>query len=178
MGVFLTDRTGTVLGLSNRLWQLTGQSLTALEAPHVGLAWTRDGYVPSWLGRSWGGVLFDRLGELVVVARPVPGRVDLRPVAVYRSGSPSALQWARAGEQLSVYDLPFAPVLLHVAQFLSAGTGHTTTTLRPPAPGSAVSPVAARVWQVRSGLYPPPSTTRSSRTAPPPPRTPARGPRR
>ncbi len=90
-----------------------------------------------------------------MVARPVPGRTDLRPVAVYRSGSPAALQWSRAGEQLSVYDLPLAPVLLHLAQFCTAGTGHAVTTLRPPAPGSAVSPVAARTWQARSGLYDP-----------------------
>ena len=157
MGVYCTDRlTGQVLGLSNRLWGLVGQSLSALGAPRVAEAFTRDGYVPSWVGRGWGAALFDGLGQLVVVARPVPGHVDLRPVAIYRSGSPAALQWARAGEQLSVYDLPFAPVLLHYAQFCSAGTGHTTTTLRPPAPGSSVSPVAARTLQVRSGLYPAP----------------------
>ena len=53
-----------------------------------------------------------------------------------------------------MYDLPLAPVLLSYAQFCSAGTGHTTTTLRPPAPGSAVSPVAARTLQARSGLFP------------------------
>lgn len=155
MGVFCTDRLGgDVLGLSNRLWTLVGQSLTALSAPSP-QAFSRDGYVPSWLARSWGAVLFDDLGELVVVARPVPGHRDLRPVAVYRTGSPAALHWARSGEQLSVYDLPIAPVLLRYAQFCSAGTGHTTTTLRPPAPGTPVSPVAARTWQDRSGLFPP-----------------------
>lgn len=154
MGVFCTDRlTGVVLGLSNRLWSLVGQSLAALQVSH-GEAFVRDGYVPSWLARSWGAALFDDLGDLVVVARPVPGREDLRPVAIHRGGSPAAVGWSRAGEQLSVYDLPLAPVLLHYAQFCSAGTGHTTTTLRPPAPGSARSPVAARTWQVRSGLYP------------------------
>ena len=99
MGVYCTDRlTGQVLGLSNRLWGLVGQSLTALGAPRVSEAFTRDGYVPSWVGRGWGAALFDGLGQLVVVARPVPGHVDLRPVAIYRSGSPAALQWARAGE--------------------------------------------------------------------------------
>lgn len=168
MGVWCTDRlTGVVLGLSNRLFGLLGQSLAALSAPSVGTALVKDGYVPAWLARQWGAVLFDSLGDLVVVCRPVPGRgSDLRPLAVYRSGSPAGLSWARAGEQLSVYDLPFAPVLLGFAQFCSAGTGHTTTTLRPPAPGSAVSPVAARTWQARSGLFP--STARR-----PAPRTPA-----
>jgi len=155
VGVFCTDRlTGNVLGLPNRLWVLLGESLTALGAPKVAGAFVRDGYVPSWLAQSWGAVLFDSLGELVVVARPVPGRVDLRPVAIYRSGSPAAITWSRAGEQLSVYDLPFAPVLLQYAQFCSAGTGYAVTTLRPPSPGSAVSAVAARTWQIRSGLYP------------------------
>ena len=154
MGVFSTDRlTGVVFGLSNRLWRLLGDSLTALGAPRMSEAFVRDGYVPSWLARAWGTVLFDSLGDLVVVARPVPGRVDLRPVAVYRRGSPAALQWARAGEQLSVYDLPFAPVFLGYAQFCSAGTGHTVSTLRPPAPGSPVGPVAARALQARSALY-------------------------
>lgn len=154
MGVFCTDRlTGSGLGLSNRLWGIVGQSLTALGAPRVAEAFRRDGYVPSWVAAGWGAALFEDLAALVVVARPVPGRTDLRPVAIYRAGAPAALQWARAGEQLSVYDLPFAPVLLAYAQFCSAGTGHTTTTLRPPAPGSSVSPVAARALQVRSGLY-------------------------
>ncbi len=155
MGVFCTDRlTGAVLGLPNRLWGLLGESLTALDAPHVAEAFVRDGYVPSWLARSWGAALFDSLGELVVVARPVAGRTELQPVAIYRTGSPAALTWSRAGEQLSVYDLPFAPVLLYYAQFCTAGTGHAVTTLRPPSPGSAVSAVAARTWQTRSGLYP------------------------
>jgi len=155
VGVFCTDRlTGVVLGLSNRLWGLAGASLAALGAPRVSEAFSREAYIPSWLARSWGDALFDSLGDLVVVARPVAGRAELRPIAVYRRGAPAALQWSRAGEQLSVYDLPLASVLLHYAQFCSAGTGHTTTTLRPPAPGSAVSPVAARTWQIRSGLYP------------------------
>ena len=155
MGVFCTDRlTGTVLGLSNRLHGLVEESLRALGAPLVAEAFRRDGYVPSWVGRGWGEALFEGLGDLVVVARPVPGRADLRPVAIYRRGAPAGLHWARAGEQLSVYDLPFAPVLLSYAQFCTAGTGHTATTLRPPAPGSALSPVAARTRQTRSGLYP------------------------
>lgn len=155
MGVFCTDRlTGAGLGLSNRLWGLLGQSLVALGAPRTPDALVRDGYVPSWLARSWGATLFDGLGDLVVVARPVPGRTELRPVSLYRRGAPAGLQWARAGEQLSVYDLPFASVLLRFAQFCTAGTGHTVTTLRPPAPGSAISPVAARTWQTRSGLFP------------------------
>ncbi len=154
MGVYCTDRlSGAVLGLSNRLWGLLGESLAALSAPLVPVAHVHDGYVPSWLGRVWGATLFESLGDLVVVARPVPGHRDLRPVAVYRAGSPAALQWSRAGEQLSVYDLPFAPVFLQYAQFCSAGTGHTLTTLRPPAPGTPVSAVAARTWQRRSGLY-------------------------
>ena len=166
MGVFLTDRlSGTVLGLSNRLFGLLGSSLAALSAPHLSEAYVKDGYVPSWLARRWGAALFDGLGDLVVVARPVPGRLgDLRPLAVYRSGSPAGLQWARSGEQLSVYDLPFAPVLLGYAQFCTAGTGHTVTTLRPPAPGSTVSPVAARTLQVRSGLYPSSPRRPASRT--------------
>ncbi len=156
MGVWCTDRlTGTVLGLSNRLFGLLGQSLAALGAPSVGVVLVPDGYVPSWLARRWAGLLFDDLGDLVVACRPVPGRgSELHPLAVYRSGSPAGLTWARAGEQLSVYDLPFAPVLLQYAQFCSAGTGHTTTTLRPPAPGSAISPVAARTLQARSGMFP------------------------
>ena len=161
MGVFCTDRlTGSVLGLSNRLWGLLGQSLAALQAPQVDAAFVRDGYVPSWLGRRWGEALFDGLGELVVVCRPLPERAgELRPLAVYRSGSPAGLQWARRGEQLSAYDLPLAPVLLHYAQFCSAGTGHTTTTLRPPAATTPVSAVAARTWQARSGLFPGPGST-------------------
>ena len=168
MGVWCTDRlSGAVLGLSNRLFGLLGQSLTALGAPSVADVLVPEGYVPSWLARQWGALLFDDLGDLVVVCRPVPGRGEvLRPLAVYRSGSPAGLTWARAGEQLSVYDLPFAPVLLSYAQFCSAGTGHTTTTLRPPAPGSTVSPVAARTLQSRSGLFP--SSDRR-----PAPRTPA-----
>ena len=168
MGVWCTDRlTGTVLGLSNRLFALLGQSLAALSAPVVATAYVKEGYVPSWLARQWAGVLFDDLGDLVVVCRPLAGRGGgLRPLAVYRTGSPAGLHWARAGEQLSVYDLPVAPVLLGYAQFCSAGTGHTTTTLRPPAPGSAVSPVAARTLQIRSGLFP-----HSDRR--PAPRTPA-----
>ena len=156
VGVWCTDRlTGNVLGLSNRLFALLGQSLGALGAPSVGTVLVKDGYVPSWLARSWATLLFEDLGDLVVACRPVPGRGgELRPLAVYRAGSPAGLTWARAGEQLSVYDLPFAPVLLSYAQFCSAGTGHTTTTLRPPAAGSGVSPVAARTLQTRSGLFP------------------------
>ena len=156
VGVFCTDRlTGQVFGLSNRYWGLLDSSLTALAAPHVAAALTRDGYVPAALARAWGGLLFERLGDLVVVARPVPGRGSaLRPVAVYAKGSPAALSWARAGEQLSAYDLPVARVLLGYAQFCTGGTGHTTTTLRPPAPGTPVSEVAARTWQRRSGLFP------------------------
>jgi len=159
VGVFCTDRlTGGVLGMSNRVWGLLGQSLVALQAPQAEVAFVRDGYVPSWLARSWGAALFDGLGDLVVVCRPLPERGgELRPLAVYRVGAPAGLAWARRGEQLSVYDLPLAPVLLHYAQFCTAGTGHTTTTLRPPAPASPVSAVAARTWQVRSGLFPGPA---------------------
>lgn len=153
MGVFCIDRlTGAGFGLPNILFKMIGEALAALQAPHV-QAYARDGYVPSWLARSWGELVFDRLSELVVVARPVPGRgSEMRPVAVYRQGSPAALHWARQGEQLSVYDMPFAPVVLGWAQFCTAGTGHTTTTLRPPAPGTPQSPVAVRVIMVRSGL--------------------------
>ena len=155
MGVYCTDRlTGSVLGLPRRVWLLLADTLVALSAPRAELAARTDGYVPSWLARSWGEVLFSSLGDVVVVARPVPGRTELRPVAVYRRGSPAGLTWSRAGEQLSVYDLPLAGVLLHVAQFCSAGTGHTVTTLRPPAPGTPLSAVAGRTLQVRSGLYP------------------------
>ena len=153
MGVWCTDRlTGEVLGVPRLVWGLLDQSLYALQAfrPEAHVV---DGYVPSWLARSWATVLFERMGELVVVCRPLPGRGrQLRPLAVYRSGSPAALSWGRHGEQLSVYDLPLATLLLRYAQFCSAGTGHTTTTVRPPAPGTPVSEVAARVWQARSGL--------------------------
>lgn len=157
MGVFLSDRlTGDGLGLSNLLWLLLGQSLASLGAPHLDDAFVRDGYVPSWLGRTWGSLLFDQLGDLVVVCRPARGSGgDMRPVAVYRRGSPAALSWARHGEQLSVYELPCAPVMLGFAQFCSAGTGYAATTLRPAARGTPVSDVAARVMQIRSGLFPP-----------------------
>lgn len=154
MGVWCTDRlTGEVLGVPRLTWGLLGQGLVALQVPRAE-AFVPDGYVPSWLGRSWGDALFERLGELVVVARPLPGRALLRPVAAYRRGSPAALSWARSGEQLSVYDLPLATLMLRYAQFCSAGTGHTTTTLRPPAPGTPISDVAARVRRRRSGLLP------------------------
>ena len=144
---------GAVFGTSNRLWALLGGSLAALQAPRTAEAFSRDGYVPSWLARSWGDVLFERLGELVVVCRPGHGG-ELRPLAVYQRDAPAGLRWARAGEQLSVYDLPLAAVLLRYAQFCSGGSGHTTTTLRPAAPGTPVSEVAARTWQARSGLFP------------------------
>ncbi len=154
MGVFCTDRlTGGVLGLSGRLWSLTGQALSALDAPHLDPAWTKDGYVPARIARAWGALLFDGLGNLVVVCRPVPGRgAELRPLVVVRAGSSSAAAWARRGEPLSVYDVAFAPVLLRVAQFCTAGSGHTVTTLRPPAPATPLSEVAARVLLERSGV--------------------------
>jgi hypothetical protein len=154
MGVFCTDRlSGAAFGTSNRLWDLLRDVLLALEAERVDAAWSRDGYVPSWLARSWGARLFDGLGEVVLVCRPVSTRgPGLHPVGVYRAGSPLALRWARAGEQLSVYDTPIVPVVLNFAQFCTAGTGFTTTTLRPPAPGSARSDVAVRRLIERSGL--------------------------
>lgn len=153
MGVWCTDRlTGEVLGVPRLVWGLLDQSLHALQVARPE-AHVPDGYVPSWLARSWGAALFDRMGELVVVCRPLPRRgPQLRPLGIYRSGSPAALSWARHGEQLSVYDLPLATLVLRYAQFCSAGTGHTATTLRPPAPGTPVSEVAARVRQARSGL--------------------------
>lgn len=167
MGVFCTDRlTGARLGLPNRVWVLLGQSLAALGAGRLDEAFVPDGYVPSWLGWDWGALLFEGLGELIFVCRPAAGRsAALRPLATYRRGSPAALAWARHGEQLSVYDLPLAPVLLGYAQFCTAGTGHRTTTLRPTASGSATSEVAARVLQVRSGLFPAPR--RPTRTGSP-----------
>ena len=116
-------------------------------------AWTRDGYVPSWLARGWGALLFDALGDVVLVCRPLPHRgPGLSPVGMYRTGSPAALHWARAGEQLSVYDTPVAPVVLSFAQFCASSTGFTATTLRPPAPGGARSEVAVRRLMARSGL--------------------------
>ena len=154
MGVFCTDRlSGSVFGTSNRLWGLLHDVLAALDAERLDLAWTRDGYVPSWLARQWGARLFDSLGEVVVVSRPLPGHGSaLQPVAVHRAGSPTAAQWARAGEPLSVYDTPMIGVVLSFAQFCSAGTGFTTTTLRPPAPGSARSEEAVRHLLQRSGM--------------------------
>lgn len=154
VGVFCTDRlSGAAFGTSNRLWDLLREVLGALEAERMDAAWTRDGYVPSWLARSWGARLFGGLGEVVLVCRPVPSRgPGLHPVGVYRAGSPDAARWARAGEQLSVYDTAVVPVVLSFAQFCTAGTGFTTTTLRPPAPGSARSEVAVRVLLERSGL--------------------------
>jgi hypothetical protein len=154
MGVYLTDRlSGGVLGLSNRLWGLLRQSLTALDAPEVGFVFTRDGYTPSYVAQGWGGLLFERLGELVVVCRPIPGQPGtLRPVAIVRGGTPVAADWARRGEPLSPYDLPLATVFLHYATWATASTGYVSTTLRPVAPGNVLSPVAARTLQARSGL--------------------------
>ncbi|MCW2777880.1 MAG: hypothetical protein JWN17_1605 [Frankiales bacterium] len=153
MGVFCVDRTGDlVFGTSNLLWGLLGQVLTALSAEQVGTAWTRDGYVPSWLARSWGDTLFASLGDVVLVCRPVPGQTDLHPVGTYRRGSPHEAAWSRAGEHLSVYDTPVASVVLSFAQACTAGSGFAVTTLRPPAPGSTNSDVAVRALLARSGL--------------------------
>lgn len=154
MGVFCLDRAGVpVFGTSSRLWDLLGDALAALGADRLDLAWTRDGWVPSWLARSWGDLLFRDLGEVVLVCRPVPGRgPDLAPVRAYRRGAPGARDWAREGEHLSVYDTPLAAVLLRLAQACTATGGFSVTTLRPPAPGSAVSEVAARRLLVRSGV--------------------------
>ena len=157
MGVYLTDRTtGQVFGLKNRLFDFAGQVLHALGGEAVPTAWTRDGYVPSWLAHRWGALLFNDLGEAVVVSRPDPSRgPGLHPVGVYRRGDPSAAHWALQGEQLSVYDTEAATGLLGLAQFLSATTGVTVTTMRPPAPATPVSEVAARWWLHRSRVLPP-----------------------
>ncbi|MCW2607622.1 MAG: hypothetical protein JWO60_2315 [Frankiales bacterium] len=155
MGVFCLDRAGwPVFGTSNRLWALTGDVLRALGAERADTAWTRDGYVPSWLARSWGDCLFADLGDAVLVCRPLPGRSDLSPVGTYRRGSSAAAGWTRAGEHLSVYDTPVATVLLSFAQACTATAGFAVTTLRPPAPGSPRSAAAARVLLVRSGMLP------------------------
>lgn len=155
MGVFCLDRSGApVFGTSNRLWGLTGDALRALQAERVATAWTRDGYVPSWLARSWADRLFADLGDVVLVCRPLPGRAELTPVATYRRGSPAAASLTRAGEHLSVCDTPVAPVLLAFAQACTATAGFSVTTLRPPAPGSARSDVAVRTLLVRSGMLP------------------------
>jgi hypothetical protein len=146
-------RTGAVLGLSHRLWGLLGESLQALDARDVGFVLTRDGYVPSFLAQAWGALLFERLGEVVMVCRPIPGHPNtLRPVAVVRDGTPAAAEWSRRGEPLSAYDLPLATVFLHVAQWWTASAGFVTTTLRPVSPGNVLSEVAARTLQDRSGL--------------------------
>ena len=155
MGVFCVDRTGTpVFGTSNLLWSLVGQVLTVLGAERVEQAFVRDGYVPSWLTRSWGDVLFADLGDAVLVCRPVHGRSELLPVGAYRRGTGAQAAWARAGEHLSVYDTPVASVLLSFAQTCTAARGFAVTTLRPPAPGSAPSEVAVRALLARSGLLP------------------------
>ncbi|MCU1693018.1 MAG: hypothetical protein JWM64_2109 [Frankiales bacterium] len=165
MGVFCVERTGLPLfGTSNRLWSLLGDVLTALQAEQAALAWTRDGYVPSWLARSWGDTLFRDLGEVVLVCRPLPGHGnELQPVGTYRRGSPAASSWTRAGEHLSVYDTPVAPVLLAFAQACTASSGFSVTTLRPPAPGSSRSPAAVHRLLVRSGMLRLPAP-RSGRT--------------
>ncbi|MCW2621031.1 MAG: hypothetical protein JWL64_633 [Frankiales bacterium] len=154
MGVYLTDRlTGAVLGLSNRLWGLLGESLTALGAHDVGFVFTRDGYTPSYVAQAWGGLLFEGLGDLVVICRPVPGQPGtLRPVTIVRAGTPAAADWARRGEALSPYDLPLATVFLHYATWTTGSSGYVSTTLRPVSPGNVLSPVAARTLQARSGL--------------------------
>ena len=154
MGVFCVDRSGVqVFGTSNVLWSLLGHVLGALDAPQVSTAWTRDGYLPSWLVRSWGDVLFADLGDAVLVCRPAPGRLgELTPVGTYRRGTSAAAAWTRAGEHLSVYDTPVAPVLLAFAQTCTASPGFAVTTLRPPAPGSPPSDVAVRELMRRSGV--------------------------
>jgi hypothetical protein len=157
VGVFATDRfSGEVYGASNRLWRVLGESLQALGGRGVAAAWVRDGYVPSWLAHEWGAVLFERLGELVLACRPDPHLgPGLHPVSVYRRGSPTALALRRAGEQLSAYETELASPALLLAQFLTASSGCTVTTLRPPAPGSVRSPVAVRRLIQRSGLLHP-----------------------
>jgi hypothetical protein len=154
VGVYLTDRlTESVLGLSNRLWALLSESLVALGAHDVGFVFTRDGYTPSYVAQAWGSLLFEQLGDLVVICRPIPGQPGtLRPVAVVRGGTPAAADWARRGEQLSPYDLPLATVFLHYATWCTGSSGYVATTLRPVAPGNVLSPVAARTLQARSGL--------------------------
>ncbi len=154
MGVFCVDRTGAlVFGAPNVLWALVGDVLGALGAPHADAARTRDGFVPSWLARAWGDVVFTDLGDVVVVARPIAARGPaLRPVGVYRSGSPGSSAWSRAGEHVSVYDTPLATPLLGFAQACTVSAGYTVTTLRPPAPGDVPSSVAARRLLERSGL--------------------------
>lgn len=154
MGVFCVDRSGMlVFGAPRLLWDLLGDVLRALGAEHVEQAWTRDGFVPSWLARGWGNLLFAALGDVVVVCRPLSARSpQLRPVGVYRRGTAADAAWARAGEHLSVYDTPAAPAVLAFAQACTVGTGYIVTTLRPPAPGDVPSPVAARRLLERSGL--------------------------
>ena len=175
MGVFCVDRTGaTVFGTSGLLWSLTGQVLHALGAPRADTAWTRDGYVPSWLARAWGDVLFADLGEAVLVCRPAPGRLgELQPVGTYRRGSPHQASWNRAGEHLSVYDTPVATVLLAFAQVCTASTGFVVTTLRPAASGTPRSDVAVRTLMRRSGVLVPSGGRLSSGTRPAVRRTPA-----
>ncbi len=154
MGVFCVDRAGVqVFGTSHRLWGLLGDVLAALQAEQVAAAWTFDGYVPSWLARSWGDLLFRDLGEVVLVCRPLPGHSsELQPVGTYRRGSPAAAALTRAGEHLSVYDTPVATALLAFAQTCTATAGFSVTTLRPPAPGSPRSEVAVRRLLARSGM--------------------------
>ena len=154
MGVFCLDRAGTpAFGTSSRLWSLTGQVLLALGAPRAGSAWTRDGYVPSWLARAWGDTLFADLGEAVLVCRPAAGRLgELQPIGTYRRGAADQAAWSRAGEHLSVYDTPVAAVLLRFAQTCTASTGFAVTTLRPAAPGTPRSDVAVRTLLRRSGV--------------------------
>lgn len=154
MGVFCVDRRGVlVFGASSLLWTLVGDVLRALAAPQSDAARTRDGFVPSWLARSWGDVLFADLGDVTVVARPAAERgPDLRPVGVYRSGSAVSAAWSRSGEHVSVYDTPLAAPLLAFAQACTVSGGYVVTTLRPPAPGDTPSPVAARRLMERSGL--------------------------
>lgn len=169
VGVFCLDRAGEPLfGASSRLWALLGQVLGALRAERVTRAWTVDGYVPSWLARSWGDLLFADLGEVVLVCRPLPGRgPELTPIGTYRRGAALAPAWSRSGEHLGVYDTPVAPVLLRLAQTCTVSGGFSITTLRPPAPGSPRSEVAARRLLQRSGMLAP--LPRAPRRTPLPP---------
>ncbi len=183
MGVFCVDRSGApVFGTSNLLWGLIGDVLRVLGAERADTAWTRDGYLPSWLVRSWGDRLFADLGEVVLVCRPLPGRAELSPVGTYRRGTAAAAAWTRAGEHLSVYDTPVVGVLLGFAQACTSTAGFAVTTLRPPAPGSVRSEEAVRTLIVRSGLLPPRSRLGAGRLGrlplPPGPATPGRSPSR
>lgn len=159
--MFCVDRSGAaVFGTSCVLWSLSLDGVAVLGGPQPdaarALAQDRDGFLPSWLARAWGDVLFERLADLVLVSRPARrGSTDLVPVGLYRRGTAVQAAWSRTGEHLGVYDTAVAPVLLHLAQVLTVAGGLVVTSLRPPAPGTPVSDVAARAVRRRSGLLAP-----------------------